>query len=68
MKPKISYHDMVVENGFGKLNPQEIVEMVSEDYNSEDLVMESSIDDEAPFDPKPNIDVSLEEYNEWCRP
>ncbi|XP_057730066.1 uncharacterized protein LOC130945353 [Arachis stenosperma] len=63
MKPKISYCDMVMENGFGKLNPQEIVEMVSED-----LVMDSSIDDEAPFDPKPNIDVSLEKYDEWCRP
>ncbi|XP_057755895.1 uncharacterized protein LOC130975082 [Arachis stenosperma] len=68
MKPKISYRDMVMENGFGKLNPQEIVEMVSEEYNSEDLVMDSSMDDEAPFDPKPNIEVSQKEYDKWCRP
>ncbi|RYQ85079.1 hypothetical protein Ahy_B10g104584 isoform B [Arachis hypogaea] len=30
--------------------------------------MDMNIENQAPFNPKPNIEVSLEEYEEWCRP
>ena len=37
--------------------------IVTVEYILENLVKES-----APFNPKPKIEVSLEEYDEWCRP
>ncbi|KAL4314813.1 hypothetical protein AHAS_Ahas15G0122600 [Arachis hypogaea] len=66
--PRRSYRDMVVENGFEKLNPQEIVEIVSEEYAPEDLDVDLSTEDQVPFNPKSTIEVSLEEYEDWCRP
>ncbi|XP_057745645.1 uncharacterized protein LOC130963559 [Arachis stenosperma] len=65
---KASYKDMVMANGLGdSLNPEEIVQMVSEDYESDfekDRLAEEPL---APFNPKPVIEVSLEEYDE-CLP
>ncbi|XP_015955607.1 uncharacterized protein LOC107479996 [Arachis duranensis] len=63
-----SYRDMVVDNEFGKLNPYEIVEMVSEEYLPEDPSIKSSLEVSNPFNPNPTIEVSLEEYEDWCRP
>ncbi|KAL4359393.1 hypothetical protein AHAS_Ahas08G0072900 [Arachis hypogaea] len=66
---KASYKDMVMANGLGdSLNIEDIVQMISEDYESEfekDKLAEEPL---APFNPKPVIKVSLEEYDEWCRP
>ncbi|XP_016206134.1 uncharacterized protein LOC107646465 [Arachis ipaensis] len=42
--------------------------MVSEEYAPEDLDVDLSTDDQVPFNPKPTIEVSLEEYEDWCRP
>ncbi|RYR28869.1 uncharacterized protein LOC107648652 [Arachis ipaensis] len=62
-----SYRDMVVNNGFEKLNPDEIVELVAEDYIAKSDPMDMNMENQTPFNPKPNIEVSLEEYEEWCR-
>ncbi|XP_057744969.1 uncharacterized protein LOC130962820 [Arachis stenosperma] len=67
-QPIKSYRDMVVNNGFEKLNPDEIVELVAEDYVAESDPMDMNMEIQTPFNPKPNIEVSLEEYEEWCRP
>ncbi|RYR04051.1 hypothetical protein Ahy_B06g083585 [Arachis hypogaea] len=66
---KASYKDMVMANGLGDtLDPEEIVQMVTEEYES-DFEMERYMDESlAPFNPKPVIKVSLEKYDEWCRP
>ncbi|KAL4381115.1 hypothetical protein AHAS_Ahas04G0101200 [Arachis hypogaea] len=58
--PRRSYRD-----GLGKLNPQEIVEMILEDYIPEDLNMEAMIEDQAPFNLNPMLKVSFEEYDKW---
>ncbi|RYR28867.1 hypothetical protein Ahy_B01g053066 isoform C [Arachis hypogaea] len=58
---------MVVNNGFEKLNPDEIVELVAEDYIAKSDPMDMNMENQTPFNPKPNIEVSLEEYEEWCR-
>ncbi|RYR02393.1 hypothetical protein Ahy_B06g081187 [Arachis hypogaea] len=39
-----------------------------EEYAPEDLDVDLSTDDQVPFNPKPTIEVSLEEYEDWCRP
>ncbi|RYQ99916.1 hypothetical protein Ahy_B07g087927 [Arachis hypogaea] len=67
-QPIKSYRDMVVNNGFEKLNPDEIVELVAEDYIAESDPMDMNMENQTPFNPKPNIEVSLEEYEEWYRP
>lgn len=56
-----------MNDGFEKLNPEEIVEMVAEEYLSGDDVMDHEEVSKVPFNPKPNIEVTLEEYDEWCR-
>ncbi|RYR62436.1 hypothetical protein Ahy_A04g020021 [Arachis hypogaea] len=58
--PRRSYRD-----GLGKLNPQEIVEMILEDYIPEDLNMEAMIEDQAPFNLNPMLKVSFEEYDKF---
>ncbi|RYR74916.1 hypothetical protein Ahy_A02g009626 [Arachis hypogaea] len=65
---KVSYGDRLVGDGLGKLNPEEIVEMETEEYMSESESLDLDLSDQAPFNPKPNIEVTLEEYDEWCRP
>ncbi|KAL4307431.1 hypothetical protein AHAS_Ahas16G0277600 [Arachis hypogaea] len=65
---KVSYRDMVVDNGFDKLNPKETADMVAEEYVQEKESFDASSETETPFNPKPNIEVSLEEYEDWCRP
>nr|XP_025638314.1 uncharacterized protein LOC112733539 [Arachis hypogaea] len=64
---KASYRDRLMNDGFEKLNPEEIVEMVAEEYLSGDDVMDHEEVSKVPFNPKPNIEVTLEEYDEWCR-
>ncbi|XP_057760878.1 uncharacterized protein LOC130981296 [Arachis stenosperma] len=65
---KMSYKDRLMNDGLGKLNPYEIVEMVTEDYISDEDSMEHMEESQTPFNPNPVIEVSLEEYDEWCRP
>ncbi|RYR25694.1 hypothetical protein Ahy_B02g059655 [Arachis hypogaea] len=65
---KASYKDRLISNGLDKLNPEEIVDMVAEDYLSEEDLMESEEDEKTPFNPMPKIEVTLEEYDQWCRP
>ncbi|XP_025703061.1 uncharacterized protein [Arachis hypogaea] len=42
--------------------------MVTEDYISDEDSMEHMEESQTPFNPNPVIEVSLEEYDEWCRP
>ncbi|MED6205447.1 hypothetical protein PIB30_017672 [Stylosanthes scabra] len=67
-KKPVSYKDSLMHDDSGiVLSPDEIVQMVAEDY--EDLEFgENERADPAPFNPKPVIDVSLEEYDAWCKP
>ncbi|RYR26532.1 hypothetical protein Ahy_B02g060779 [Arachis hypogaea] len=41
--------------------------MVSEDYISEDLGLYLLMEDPASFNHKPTIELSLEEYKDWCK-
>ncbi|RYR66356.1 hypothetical protein Ahy_A03g012343 [Arachis hypogaea] len=65
---KPSYKDRLMSDGLDKLNLYEIVEMVTEDYISDEDPMEHMESQQTPFTSNPVIDVSLEEYDEWCRP
>ncbi|RYR46121.1 hypothetical protein Ahy_A07g031869 isoform B [Arachis hypogaea] len=50
------------------LNPKEIADMVVEEYVLENESFDGSPKTKAPFNPKPSIEVSLEEYENWCHP
>ncbi|RYR27977.1 hypothetical protein Ahy_B01g052053 [Arachis hypogaea] len=65
---KVSYRDRLLGDGLDKLNPENIVEMVAEDYLSDHEIGDLGTESRAPFNPKPSIEVTLEEYDEWCRP
>ena len=65
---KKSYRDSVVADGLGSdLSSEDIVNIVTEEYSTVDM-MEDLLEEPAPFDPKPKVEVSLEEYDEWCKP
>lgn len=71
-----SYKDMVmsvggyhnVGEGRWDLGPEEIVQMVTEEVCPELFVNEGQVDPTPSFNPKPKIEVAIEEYDEWCRP
>ena len=66
--PKRSYCDSLLADGFGKdLSYENIVNIVTEDYITADS-LKVLLEEPAPFNLKPNVEVSLEEYDEWCRP
>ncbi|KAL4391416.1 hypothetical protein AHAS_Ahas03G0242900 [Arachis hypogaea] len=62
--PRVSYRDSLVGDGLGKLNPKEIAEMVAEEYISDSESLDLDLCDQVPFNSKPNIDVTLEEYED----
>ncbi|RYQ91951.1 hypothetical protein Ahy_B09g098023 [Arachis hypogaea] len=63
-----SYKDSLLMGGAGiSLLPEEIDHMVAEDYILEEISDEGT-GKAAPFDPKPEVEVSLAEYGESCRP
>nr|XP_025681240.1 uncharacterized protein LOC112782832 [Arachis hypogaea] len=64
---KVSYRDCLLGDVLDKLNPEDIVEMVVEDYLSDQEIRDLGTESQAPFNPKPSIEVTLEEYDEWCR-
>ncbi|RYR25096.1 hypothetical protein Ahy_B02g058720 [Arachis hypogaea] len=49
------------------LSPTEIVQLVAEDYGLEEME-DVNLEEEAPFNPKSVVEVSLEEYDQWCKP
>ncbi|KAK7243125.1 hypothetical protein RIF29_37911 [Crotalaria pallida] len=49
-------------------SPKEIIQMVREDLCPMLEEEEKDVDNSEEFDIKPKIEVSLEEYEEWCRP
>ena len=62
-----SYRDSLLADGIGgNLSSQDIVNIVTEEYILDNPV-EELLEEPAPFNPKPNIEVSLKEYDEWCR-
>ncbi|KAL4316720.1 hypothetical protein AHAS_Ahas15G0313300 [Arachis hypogaea] len=65
---KPSYKDRLISDGLDKMNPYEIVEMVTEVYIFNEDPMEHMASRQTPFAPNPVIDACLEEYDEWCRP
>ncbi|KAL4343490.1 hypothetical protein AHAS_Ahas11G0083600 [Arachis hypogaea] len=67
---KTPYKHKVMANNFSdNLNPEEIVQMMAEDYTMDHIESENEeIDPQAPFNAKPTIEVLSEEYDEWCRP
>ncbi|XP_015962326.1 uncharacterized protein LOC107486291 [Arachis duranensis] len=65
---EVSYKDRLLMGGAGtSLSLEEIVQMVAEDYMLEE-VSKDGVGRAAPFNPKPEVEVSLAEYDEWCRP
>ncbi|KAL4398659.1 hypothetical protein AHAS_Ahas01G0314000 [Arachis hypogaea] len=64
---KLFYRDRLVNNGLDKLNFEEIVKMVAEDYKSDTEQMISTEEGKALVNPKPEIEISLAGYDEWCR-
>ena len=50
------------------MTPEEIAKMVVEEYTVSEF-LEQEMEESIPqFDPKPSILVTVEEYDEWCRP
>ncbi|MED6175226.1 hypothetical protein PIB30_076413 [Stylosanthes scabra] len=63
-----SYKDSLMRDDPGMvLSPDEIVQMVAKDYEEFDFEGKESVDT-SPFNPKPTIEVTLEEYDSWCKP
>ncbi|KAL4287915.1 Retrovirus-related Pol polyprotein [Arachis hypogaea] len=64
---RISYMDSLMHGDTGMvLSSDEIVQMVTEEYDMEEVTGGGNTD-LAPFNPKPVVDVSLEEYDMWCK-
>ena len=60
---------MVLAEGLDKgLSPEDVAQVVVEDYIVPDLEDDDMENMEAAFDPKLAIEVSLEEDDEWCKP
>lgn len=59
---------MVVSLGDTTFKPEEIMKLVTEEVCLEMHMQEDLNEMVAPFNPKPNIEVVVEEYEEWCRP
>ena len=67
-QPK-SYKDMVVAQEIvANLKPDEIARAVIEDYIMEEERVDLDTDESIPFNPKPEVPVSIDEFNEWCKP
>ncbi|XP_057746113.1 uncharacterized protein LOC130965362 [Arachis stenosperma] len=63
-----TYKDRLMSNDTGfVLSPTEIVQLVAEDYGLEEME-DVNLEEEAFFNPKPVVEVSLEEYDQWCKP
>ena len=66
--PKRLYRDSLLTNGSGKdLSYEDIVNIITREYMTADS-LEVLLEEPPPFNPKPNVEVSLEEYDEWCKP
>ncbi|XP_057428997.1 uncharacterized protein LOC130722320 [Lotus japonicus] len=66
---KMSYKDKVIAGeSFTPFSPQEIVDLVREELAGDDLESMKLEDERKPFSLNPVVPVSLEEYEEWCRP
>ncbi|KAK7290217.1 hypothetical protein RIF29_04484 [Crotalaria pallida] len=66
--PKPSYCEVAMNMEGYQPSPKEIIQMVSEDLCPTWIEEEKALDNCDEMDSKPKIDVSLEEYEEWCRP
>ena len=67
-QPK-TYKDMVVAHDIvDNLKPEEIARAVIDEYIIEEEGVEFGPYESIPFNPKPEVPVSLDEFNEWCKP
>lgn len=69
----VSYKDKVMSlmgssSSEELLKPEEIVQIVTEDVFPESRVDNDKDSSMWEFNPKPNVNVSVEEYEQWCRP
>ena len=67
---KLTYKETVLYEGLSEsLQLEEVAKAILEDYFIPDPSEEEALEDtSAPFNPKLVVNVSLEEYDEWCRP
>lgn len=67
---KPSYKDKVIAGEFNdpSFSPHEIIDLVREELCVGDPMDAIQEMDKGPFNPNPVVPISLEEYEEWCRP
>ncbi|XP_057426505.1 uncharacterized protein LOC130719928 [Lotus japonicus] len=67
---KLSYKDKVMAGEFASspFTDQEIVDLVREELMVGGLDFEEAQKERGPFNPNPVVPISLEEYEQWCRP
>ncbi|XP_057444295.1 uncharacterized protein LOC130736485 [Lotus japonicus] len=68
--PKLSYKEKLIagECPESSFSPQEIIDLVSEELIVGDFDKGKQVEEKRVFDPSPVVPISLEEYEEWCRP
>ncbi|KAL4292774.1 hypothetical protein AHAS_Ahas18G0061700 [Arachis hypogaea] len=63
-----TYKDRLMSDDTGiVLSLTEIMQLVAEDYGLEEKE-DVNLEEEAPFNPKSVVEVSFEEYDQWCKP
>ncbi|KAJ1429963.1 hypothetical protein SESBI_08025 [Sesbania bispinosa] len=65
---KPSYKDMVTSSEFMVQNPEDIVTAVSEELFPGFDDSDDDCSNQEDYNPNPEVQISLEEYQDWCKP